>query len=153
MSKRREPSSLFSHIGYKLRKVSNAVSHTFAQKVADSGVTVAEWVILRDMYREGETSATRIAASTGLTKGAVSKLVDRLSLKRLILRVDSKEDGRAQHLRLSAAAEKLLPELAELADQNDKHFFDPLTAAERKTLTAILDKLAEAHNLKASPTE
>ncbi|MGZ3727553.1 MAG: MarR family transcriptional regulator, partial [Pseudobdellovibrio sp.] len=54
-SLRPRASDLKSHIGYHLRVVSNAVSHSFARKLAVSGVTVAEWVILREMYSGEET--------------------------------------------------------------------------------------------------
>jgi MarR family transcriptional regulator, transcriptional regulator for hemolysin len=42
-------------------------------------VTVAEWVVLREVYGGDETaSPSAIANLTGLTRGAISKLVSRL---------------------------------------------------------------------------
>ena len=43
-------SDLKQHAGFWLRFVSNHVSHAFARKLLSSGVTVAEWVVLREMY-------------------------------------------------------------------------------------------------------
>lgn len=147
-------SDLKSHIGYKLRKVSNAVSHSFAQKLSDSGVTVAEWVILREMYgRSGATSPSVVAETTGLTRGAISKLIERLINKKLVLRSEASEDRRYQDIKLTSAAQKLVPKLASLADQNDELFFSNLTKAEKKSLTDILDKLALQHKLQKSPIE
>ena len=57
-----ELSPLESHLGYWLRYVSNHVSHAFALKVAARGVTVAEWVVLRELY-DGE--ARRARSPTG----------------------------------------------------------------------------------------
>src|SRR5262249_15090172 len=116
-------SALKSHIGYRLRVVSNAVSHSFAQKLAASEVTVAEWVILREMYSgEEKTSPSTVAAMTGLTRGAVSKLIDRLLAKGLVTRAESAGDRRYQEIKLTANATKLVPKLAKIADENDEKF-------------------------------
>ena len=146
-----QPASLESHIGYWLRMVSNHVSQSFARKVEGSGVTVAEWVMLREMYEAGETSPSRLAASSGLTRGAVSKLVDRLVQKKLATRAEADEDRRYQDVKLTAAGRALVPTLAALADKNDEEFFSCLAAGERATQTAMLRKLAAANNLKKIP--
>jgi DNA-binding MarR family transcriptional regulator len=151
MKAQMHPASLESHMGYWLRMVSNHVSQSFARKVEGSGVTMAEWVMLREMYEAGETSPSRLAASSGLTRGAVSKLVDRLVRKKLATRAEADEDRRYQDVKLTAAGKSLVPALAALADKNDEEFFSCLTARERATLTAMLRKLASANNLKKLP--
>ena len=151
MKAQMQPASLESHIGYWLRMVSNHVSQSFARKVEGSGVTVAEWVMLREMYEAGETSPSRLAVSSGLTRGAVSKLVDRLVQKKLATRAEAAEDRRYQDVKLTAAGRALVPTLAALADKNDEEFFSCLSAGERATLTAMLRKLAAANNLKKIP--
>ncbi|MEG2964613.1 MAG: MarR family transcriptional regulator, partial [Janthinobacterium sp.] len=42
-------SELEAHLGYWLRFVSNHVSHSFQKKAEANGVTVSEWVVLREM--------------------------------------------------------------------------------------------------------
>lgn len=145
-------SSLESHTGFWLRFVSNHVSLSFARKLANTGVTVAEWVILRELFDAGETSPSRLATSSGLTRGAVSKLVDRLLHKDLVSRAEAAEDRRFQDVKLTAAGRALVPRLAALADQNDEEFFSHLSAKERKSLVTILRKLVAANKLKKIPT-
>lgn len=151
----RSPSSvsaLTSHTGFWLRFVSNHVSHNFARRLDGSGATVAEWVVLREIYEAGETSPGRVAASTGLTRGAVSKLVDRLVRKALVSRAEADRDRRFQDVRLTAAGRALVPRLAALADRNDEEFFSMLPTREREALMATLKKLVAIHDLKAVPT-
>jgi predicted regulator of amino acid metabolism with ACT domain len=71
-------SDLKKHVGFWLRFVSNHVSHAFARKLLASGVTVAEWVVMREMFDDEETSPGVLAERIGMTRGGVSKLVDRL---------------------------------------------------------------------------
>ena len=79
-------SPLTAHLGYWLRFVSNHVSHAFRRKVEDHGVTVAEWVVLRELLRTGDANPSQIADGLGMTRGAISKLVERLVAKKLVRR-------------------------------------------------------------------
>lgn len=147
-----EASELTEHIGYWLRLLSNNVSYAFSRKLNATGVTVAEWVILREMYsKEGIISPSVIADLTGLTRGAISKLISRLLEKRLISRRESATDRRYQDVKLTEKAIALVPELASLADQNDEAFFASLSKAEQHQLKSLLQKLADYHQLKTIP--
>jgi DNA-binding MarR family transcriptional regulator len=148
-----EASSLKKHAGFWMRFVSNHVSHAFARKLLESGVTVAEWVVMREMYGRDPMAPSELADLTGMTRGAASKLVDRLLSKELITRKDRTDDRRFQEIALTTTGKKLVPSLAALADRNDEEFFSPLTKSEREALVATLKKLARAHGLQKLPTE
>ncbi len=143
---------LRSHIGFWLRFVSNHVSHAFARKLDGSGVTVAEWVILREMYDSPSTSPSALATATGLTRGAISKLIDRLVQKKLVSRAEASGDRRFQDIKLTSGGRTLVPSLARIADQNDAEFFSQLSAEERERLVATLKKLVAANRLHKIPT-
>ena len=147
-------SGLKAHIGFWMRLVSNQVSHTFARKLQAGGVTVAEWVILREMF-EGHavTSPGAVAELTGLTRGAVSKLVDRLLKKGLVTRQEAAGDRRYQDIELTPAAIALVPRLGRLADENDEKFFSVLPKAEREALRRTLTRIAGLHALTHPPIE
>jgi DNA-binding MarR family transcriptional regulator len=146
-------SDLRVHVGFWLRFVSNHVSHAFARKLHLSGVTVAEWVVMREMFDNEETSPGMLAEGIGLTRGGVSKLVDRLVGKGLVTRRERADDRRFQSVSLTAAGRRMLPQLAALADDNDEEFFHPLSAKERAALIATMKKLVQAHDLQTLPTE
>ncbi|MGH7103573.1 MAG: MarR family winged helix-turn-helix transcriptional regulator [Acetobacteraceae bacterium] len=69
-------SDLTDHLGYWLRYVSNHVSQAFARKVEAHGVTVAEWVLMRQLPDEKALAPSRLAERMGMTRGAISKLAD-----------------------------------------------------------------------------
>jgi DNA-binding MarR family transcriptional regulator len=146
-------SDLRKHVGFWLRFVSNHVSHAFAQKLLTSGVTGAEWVVMREMLDDQESSSGVLAERIGMTRGGVSKLVDRLVTKKLVTRQERTDDRRFQSIALTSAGRRLIPKLAALADQNDEEFFHPLSSGERTTLIAIMKKLVQAHGLQTLPTE
>ncbi|SHO67075.1 DNA-binding transcriptional regulator, MarR family [Pseudoxanthobacter soli DSM 19599] len=146
-------SDLTAHTGYWLRMVSNAVSQDFARKLAAEGVTVAEWVFLRALYDVDSMAPSALAGRMGMTRGAISKLADRLIEKGLIDRVDNPDDRRAHSLSLTKAGRARVPVLAALADRNDADYFGVLSADEQDALGRILRHLAERRGLKAMPLD
>ncbi|MDE1996694.1 MAG: MarR family transcriptional regulator [Rhizobiaceae bacterium] len=134
-----------------MRLVSNHVSHAFARRLESAGVTVAEWVILRELYDVDALAPSRLAERMGMTRGAISKLADRLLAKALIERTADPEDGRAHTLALSVEGLRIVPDLARLADENDASFFGHLSTNERTQIEAILKGIVEKRGLTDIP--
>jgi DNA-binding MarR family transcriptional regulator len=88
-----------------------------------------------------------------LTRGAVSKIVDKLEAKNWIVRSTKPEDSRVHLLSLTGSGTRILPQLAKIADENDRAFFAVLAPAESATLRRLLGKLAEFHKIRAVPTD
>lgn len=154
MSKKTETriSSLEDHLGYWLRFVSNHVSHAFQAKVESLGVTVAEWVTLRELFDLVEGPPSVLAERLGMTRGTISKLVDRLIAKGLVERGPESADRRYRSARITAAGKKLVPCLARLADANDAEFFGHLDPQSRRQLRETLREIIRRHGMKDVPT-
>jgi DNA-binding MarR family transcriptional regulator len=149
----RQLNQLESHLGYWLRRVSNAVSGTFARALQEKQTSVAEWVLLRELHERGQTAPGELADCLGLTRGAVSKIVDKLDAKGWIQTEAKEGDSRFRLLSLTRAGRRNLPVLAEIADQNDARYFDCLSATEKSTLRELLAKLTEHNRIHDVPTE
>jgi DNA-binding MarR family transcriptional regulator len=147
----RRPSCLDVHLGYWLRRVSNQVSAAFARALQTRQTSVAEWVLLSRLHDGRETTPTDLAASLTLTRGAISKIIDKLEAKNWLKRVTSQDDNRVQVLSLTSHGRRVLPQLAQIADTNDHHFFDCLDAHEQATLRRLLQKLADHHRIHDVP--
>jgi DNA-binding MarR family transcriptional regulator len=144
-------SEIESHLGFWLRFVSNHVSQGFAARLAGRGVTVAEWVLLRSLYGQGEMAPSRVAEAMGMTRGAISKLAERLLAKELIARRENTSDRRGQMLTLTPGGAALVPALALLADANDAAFFGHLSAQERVLLLGMMQQLVKACGMREVP--
>lgn len=151
-NKQSAPSPLEAHLGFWLRFVSNHVSRRFQQLLEEKDVTVTEWVALRTLWSQDETTHAELIQALGMTKGAASKVVSRLEEKCLAERLLADGRAREQSLSLTAAGRALVPQLAALADANDAHFFGHLPAAERVALALAMQALVQHHQLKDIPT-
>lgn len=144
---------LDAHLGYWLRFVSNHVSHAFASKLAAHSVTVAEWVVLRELFERDAVAPSTLAERLGMTRGAISKLADRLAAKKLITQAADPNDRRYQTLALTPAGRALVPELSALADRNDAEFFGHLAPAERAAIEEAMKEIVRRLELRHVPTE
>lgn len=146
-------SDLEQHLGYWLRFVSNHVSGSFRDRLAEHDVTVAEWVALRSLYTGAPCSLGQLAAHVGVDAGATSRLVERLIQKKLASRKILPEDRRAVALDLTPAGRALVPKLAREADENDESFFRVLSKADKEHLLRTMKSLVKAHGLTEKPTD
>jgi DNA-binding MarR family transcriptional regulator len=149
----KSPSDLEDHLGYWLRYVSNHVSQAFARKVEAEGVTVAEWVLMRQMLSAGAANPSQLASSIGMTRGAISKLIERLCGKELASRSSVEGDRRYQTVELTPAGKRLVPVLARLADENDREFFGYLQREELNQLVGVLRNIVRRQGWKNVPVD
>ncbi len=144
---------LTDHLGYWLRFVSNHVSHAFARKLAAKDVTVAEWALMRVLYGREPAPPSQLADEMSLSRGAISKLADRLLSKKLLAREPSPHDGRAQTLSLTEKGAAFVPALAALADQNEAECFADMPADDRRTIERILKETVARLGIAAMPVD
>lgn len=139
--KSKRPSQLEDHLGYWLRCLSNLVSQAFAERLAKHDVSVPQWVVLRCLFDMENASLNELAATVGVDNGALSRMMERLLQKGLIVREPDPANRRTVRLRLTEVGKRLVPVLAKEADENDAAFFGVVDKAERQQLLATVRTL------------
>lgn len=136
------PSALEDHLGYWLRCLSNLVSDSFAKRLEKYGVSVAQWVVLRIFYDQTKPLILVEAAKlVGVDKSSLSRMIDRLVQKHLIIKSSNDEDLRSAHLTLSEKGRGLVLSLAAEADANDRSFFQSLSKSEKAEFLDLIQRL------------
>ncbi|MGO8789102.1 MAG: MarR family winged helix-turn-helix transcriptional regulator [Terriglobia bacterium] len=144
---------LEAHLGYCLRQVSNHVSGAFARALYARHVSVAEWVALCCVHDVKDMTPGKLANALGLTRGAISKVLDKLEAKNWTARATKLEDSRIQFISLTPRGRRVLPKLTELADRNEEKFFGCLGPDEQAALRRLLQKLTEFHQFQDIPID
>ncbi|KUN09221.1 hypothetical protein AQI95_05075 [Streptomyces yokosukanensis] len=146
-------SGLHDHLGYWLRRLSDEVHGRFEAELDRHGVTVSQWGVMISVFH-GHDTTKAVAAHMDIDPGAVSRLVDRLAVKGLIRREPDPVSRRTVRLVLTEQGQSLVPELAEIADRNDTHYFGSLDADRRRQLEEWIRHLVgEAHPAPHTPPE
>ncbi|WP_198320460.1 MarR family winged helix-turn-helix transcriptional regulator [Actinosynnema pretiosum] len=128
-------------VGYgdKLFWLSVLIQRRYAQICAEHDLTPTQATLLCAIRNEPRRM-TYLAASLGMTKNALSQLVDRTERRGLVSRVGSEEDRRVILLGVTAAGKVLaeavfaetvtrLPEVAENLDADGRRDLERLAAA------------------------
>lgn len=146
-------SDIDAYLGYWLRFVSNQVTNAFQQRLAQKDVTVAEWLVLRFLWSHAPCSPTKLSEEMGIDKSAISRLSDRLEKRGLVKRSIDQPDRRLYSIVLTPAGNKLIPELAKLADENDAHFFGHLSKKKFDDLMQWLKDMAHRFEFSRKPID
>lgn len=150
-STKRFDGPLTAHLGFWLRFVSNHVSGSFRQKLAEHDVSVAEWAALRELFERNGIAPSQLATHLGMTRGGITKTIDKLVASGLAARAAHATDQRGQLLHLTPAGRRLVPKLAKLADQNEHEYFGHLPPETVQQMTSFLRDLVDHHHLRSVP--
>jgi DNA-binding MarR family transcriptional regulator len=136
-----KPSALEDHLGYWLRKLSNAVSSSFAERLARHEVSVPQWVVLRTLFDYESLPLKEIVVHVEVDQGSLSRMVDRLIARGWVQREADASDRRAVAISLTRQGRSLVPKLAAEADKNEEAFFSGLSQTEHEKFLRTIQKL------------
>lgn len=126
-----------------LRRLMLALNRATAAALAGRGVTPAEWALLHTLYAAGAVPPSTLAARAGISRGAVTKLVDLLRAKRLAVRAaGGVADRRFQTIALTGEGARLVQTLAPLVAAGEATVFAALPPTRRAALLEMVRTLA-----------
>ena len=132
-----------SDLGHWLQRGADRFAGVLRTRLAAAGITHVECAALRELYRLGRTSPTLLVLELGMTKGAVSKVIDQLREKELVARWIVEEDQRQHVIELTRKGDALVPELQRLADEADAECFGHLSERQRRELRTVLEAVCQ----------
>ena len=121
-----------------LRRATSRLTELQARALRGHGMTAAEWRLLSTLHDAGPLAPSLLAERMAMTRGGISKLVDRLRAKQFVVRASDRRDGRMQVLALTGAGARLVSELADTAAQAEADFLAPLDSRRCDNLRASL---------------
>ncbi len=90
--------------------------------------------------------ATRLSAVIAFDRSTLGNVIERLEAKKLIERKPSGGDKRVKLLYLTKAGAAMLRDIKPSVDRAQARMLQPLKAADRKTLLALLTQLVDLNN-------
>ena len=102
-----------------------------------------DFAVLSELAEEGPSSQLELGRALRIDPGNLVGLLDRLERGAMIARERDPEDRRRHVVRLTAEGKHQLREARRAAMQAVRELLEPLGAAERRQLQAILSRLAD----------
>lgn len=143
----------------QIRRAARALTNRYDAALAPSGITVAQFSLMRNVSRLSEPHLSALAAATGLERSTIGRNLRLLAAAGLV-RLEAGTDRRVKVARLtavgSAVIEEALPRWQHVQDEVEQQFgserrrqlFDLLIEAER-----LEDMEACAADRAASPQD
>lgn len=131
---------LDDQIGFVLRQVVQRHTSIFAEQFG-AEVTTMQWAAMAKLHENGPTSQNLLGRLTAMDVATIKGVVDRLSRRGLINTVPDPDDARRRLVSLSPEGQAFVEEGLKTAAAISAATLEPLSAAERRTLFALLSKL------------
>ena len=121
-----------------------AVTNRLQQALSAADLPPLSWYELLNAVERSPTGRPRmgeLAEWLTLSKGGITKLVDRLEEAGYLNRVSSNNDRRSLHAELTGAGKRMLSEMQAVCSPELERHLGALTAKEGKALTEALEKV------------
>jgi DNA-binding MarR family transcriptional regulator len=127
--------------GIALVRTADEARRTIESLVAPYGVSIEQYNVLRILRGAGERGlpTLEIAARLLEKNPGITRLIDKLEAKQLVLRARCETDRRQVFCTITAAGEDVVNALDGPTRQQNQQFFRGLTAAQIDTLLDLLD--------------
>jgi MarR family transcriptional regulator for hemolysin len=125
-------------LGFVLSDITRLARKEFDRRVRPLRLTRAQWLFLYYVARQPGCTQADLADAMQMEKITIGRQAARLLRTGWIVRRDHAEDGRAYRLQLSAKAERIVAQLADMATRLRQDYLRGLPAARR---TALIDDL------------
>ena len=129
----------FTHL---LKRAVQYSGHLYMEEVGKSGLTHRQFTVLAAVDTAEGKSQTELVKSTGIDRSTLADLVARLMEQGHLQRKRSKEDARANAVRLTPVGKKALRMAQGGAEDIDRKLLSHFSASDRRVVSDCLAQLA-----------
>ncbi len=124
-------------------QISRALGKSFEQKAREQGVALRadQWTLISLLFHKGKLTQKEIADQVYTDKVAVSRLVDRMAGRGMVVRKPASDDKRARQVSLTREGEQLYLRMEPLARQTIAEALEGLDEGAVKRLFGQLDRI------------
>jgi MarR family transcriptional regulator for hemolysin len=105
------------HIGFLISDVARLMRTAFDRRVRGLGLTRSQWLVINRLHRKSGATQSELAEMLEVEKATAGRMVDRMEKKGWVVRRPDAADRRVNRLHLTAEADLLQVQLAQIADR------------------------------------
>ena len=128
-------------VGRQLHLLTTAMKRDIEQRMVAHGLTAAQWYPLWKIKLSAGCTAQGLARDMCLDAGSVTRLLDRLEAKGLIVRERSARDRRVVNLSLTEAGEAVVGQVPQALAEVNNHYLRGFSEAEWVQLRELLQRM------------
>lgn len=125
---------------HQLNQTTRQFSKSFNERIAPSGLYIAQWTVLSYLQTKGPTSQIQMSQYLNLEAPTLTRTLNRLEKLNLIIRKEGK-DRREKIIHLTDLAQEKFPEWEKQIREFEQPIFEQLSDDELQTTLAVLEKI------------
>ncbi len=142
--KKSAASSLDKHLGFNANRVSLLLRKELTRALKEWGITPEQWQILYSLWIDSPLNQKDIASITLQDPAALSRIIGKMERKKLVKKIQSKEDRRVTLIHILPAGKKLEPVLVDTVFSHFDKVYSGFSRSDKKLLTGLLLKLRKS---------
>ena len=137
----KRPEDLLDNTAFLVTDIARLYRAHFDGEMKQLGLDRSDWWLITYLVYFNGCSQKVLTEMTDITKGGMGKLIDRMASRGFVRRESSKEDRRRNCIFLTPAGWALAAKVDARAVKATSRSVAPLTAAENRTLNALLTRM------------
>ena len=137
----RSDAAIQDGVSRQLLRAADRMVRVLTRRFDRFGVSSDEWLVLSELSGTERMMPSTLAERLAMSRGGVSRLIDRMVERGLVERTGDQLDRRAHWLSLSDAGKALLPQVRSAVAESEESFLAPLHPSEEKALRQLLAKV------------
>jgi DNA-binding MarR family transcriptional regulator len=138
--------AVYAAPGYLFRRMQQIAVSIFVEECRAHDLTPVQFASLVAIHTHPGIDATRLSAVIAFDRSTLGNVIERLEAKDYIERKASRGDRRVKLLHMTRKGVALLCGIMPSVDRAQARMLQPLKAADRKTLLALLTQLVDLNN-------
>ncbi len=130
--------------GHLLRRAQQYSFDLFSKEIGDSRLTPRQFAVLLTVQQNEGLSQTDLVRLTGIDRSTLADMISRLIKRGLLTRTRTKEDARANSVKISAAGKRELSTHLAKVRKAEKAILGPVAASQRAGFLKSLKAIAAA---------
>lgn len=138
--------AVYAAPGYLFRRMQQIAVALFMEECNAFDLTPVQYAALVAIHTHPGIDATRLSAVIAFDRSTLGSVIERLQAKKLIDRKPSSDDKRVKLLYLTRSGAAVLRDIMPSVERAQARMLQPLKAAERKALLALMTQLVDLNN-------
>ncbi|UYN95048.1 MAG: MarR family transcriptional regulator [Enhydrobacter sp.] len=133
--------ALDDYLPYLLNRAGARLAASFAEEIRPLGANLQMWRVLAALHERDGRRMGDLAAITSIKVSTLTRLIDRMERKTLVVRRQDRADARAVALHVSAAGRRLTRKILPIAERYERVALRGFGSAETTRLKTALRRL------------
>jgi len=138
--------AVYAAPGYLFRRMQQIAVALFVEECRAFDLTPVQYAALVAIHTHPGIDATRLSAVIAFDRSTLGNVIERLESKALVERKPAREDKRVKLLTLTKTGTATLRDIMPSVERAQARMLQPLKAADRKTLLALMTQLVDLNN-------